>query len=52
MKTLGETYIDLISTVSRKRQNLLSKSETWEPWESVKEEGKGREVSREKCRAQ
>ena len=47
-----KTYIDLIYVGSRKRKDLLSKLRAWEPWEKVEEEGRGREGSREKCRAQ
>ena len=52
MRTLRETYIDLIYMGIRKRQDLLSKLGTWEHWKRVEGEGRGREVSREKCRAQ
>ena len=48
----GETYMDLIYTGSRKRQDHLSKLGAWGPWERVEGEGKGREESIEKCRAQ
>ena len=40
MRLLRETYIDLIYMGSRRRQDLLSKLESWGPWERV--EGKGR----------
>ena len=33
MKTLRETYIDIIYMGSRKRQNLLSKLGAWGPWD-------------------
>ena len=52
MRTLRETYIDLIYMGSRKRQDLLSKLGTWRPWERVEGKGRGRDGSREKCRAQ
>ena len=52
MKTLRETYMELIYMGSRKRQDLLSKQEAWGPWERVEGEGRGRKGSREKCRAQ
>ena len=52
MRTLRETYIDLIYTGSRKRQDLLSKLGAWGPWETVEREGIDREGSREKCRTQ
>ena len=37
---------------SRKRQDLLSKLGACGPWERIEWEGRGREESREKCRAQ
>ena len=52
MRTLRETYIDLIYMGSRKRQGLLSKVGAWRPWEKVEEEGRGKERSREKCKTQ
>ena len=52
MRTLRETYIDLIYMGNRKRQDLLSKLGAWGPWERVEEERRGREGSREKCKAQ
>ena len=48
MKTLRETYIDLIYMGSRKRQDLLRKLEAWGSWERVEGEGRGKEGSREK----
>ena len=48
MKTLRETYIELIYIGSRKRQDLLSKLGARGPRERVEGEGKGREGSREK----
>ena len=45
MRTLRETYIDLIYMGSRKRQDLLSKLGAWGSWERV-EGGKG-EAGRE-----
>ena len=47
MRTLRETYIDLIYMGSRKRQDL-SKLGSWGPWERVEAEGRGREESRKK----
>ena len=44
MRTLRETYIDLIYMGSRKRQDLLSKLEAWGPWGRV--EGGRREAGR------
>ena len=35
MRTLRDTYIDLIYMGSRKRQALLSKLGAWGPWERV-----------------
>ena len=52
LRTLRDTYIDLIYMGSRKRQDLLSKVGAWGPWEKVEGEGRGKEGSREKCRAQ
>ena len=46
MRTLRETYMDLIYMVRRKRQDLLRKLGAWGPWERVEGEGKGRERSR------
>lgn len=36
MGTLKETYMDLIYTGSRKRQDLLIKSGAWGPWKKLK----------------
>ena len=52
MQTLRETYLDLIYKGSRKRQDLLSKSGAWGPWERVEGERRGRERSGEKYIAQ
>ena len=41
MRTLRETYIDLIYMGSRKRQDLLSKLGAWGPWGRV-EVGRGK----------
>ena len=47
MRTLRETYKDLIYMESRKRQDLLSKTGAWGPWQRVeerkREKGKGAE---------
>ena len=46
MRTLRETYMDLIYMGRRKREDLLSKLGAWGPWETVKrkgEEGRGAE---------
>ena len=51
MRTLRETYIDLTYLGHRKRQDILSNLGAQGFWESVEVEGKGRERSREKCRA-
>ena len=40
MRTLRETYMDLIYMGSRKRQALLSKLGVWGSWERAEEEGK------------
>ena len=49
MRTLRETYIDLIYMGSRKTQDLLSKLEAWGPWErGLKgrgETGRGAEIN-------
>ena len=42
MRTLRETYLDLIYIVSRKRQDLLSKLGAWGPWQRIEREGRGR----------
>ena len=39
MKTLRETYIDLIYMENRKRQYLMSKLGAWGPWERVEWQG-------------
>ena len=52
MRTLREMYIDIIYMGSRKRQYFLNKLGAWGPWERVKGEGRGREGSGEKCKAQ
>ena len=52
MRTLRETYMDLIYMGSRKRQDILSKFGAWRPWGRVEEEGKDREGNSGKCRAQ
>ena len=44
MRTLRETYMDLIYMGSRKKQNLLSKLGAWGPWERV--EGGGGEAEK------
>ena len=44
MRTLRETFMDLINMGSRKRQDLLSKLGTWRPWGRV--EGERRETGR------
>ena len=44
MRTLRETYIDLIYMGSRKRQDLLSKLRAWGPWGRI--ERKRREATR------
>ena len=51
MRTLRETYMDLIYMGSRKRQDLLSKLGARAPWERGEGEGRVREGSREKCGA-
>ena len=43
MRTLKETYMDVICMGSRKRQDLLSKLGGWGLWKRVVEEGRGRE---------
>ena len=48
MRTLRETYMDLIYMGSRKRQDLLRKLGAWGPWKRVEGEERGREGSREK----
>ena len=42
MKTLRETYIDLIYMGSRKKQDLLSKLGAWGPRERI-DKGRGEE---------
>ena len=49
MRTLRETYMDLIYMGSGKRHDLLSKLGSWGSWERVEGEGIGRDASREKC---
>ena len=44
--------MDLIYMGSRKRQDLLSKLESWGPWQREEGEGREKKGSREKCRAQ
>ena len=48
MRTLRETYIDLIYMGSRKRQDLLNKLGVWGLWERVEEEEREKEGSGEK----
>ena len=43
-----ETYMDLISMGSRKRQDLLSKLRAWGLWERIGRERRGREGGRKK----
>ena len=52
MRMLRETYIDLIYMGSRKEQDLLSKLGALGTLERVEGEGREKEGSREKCRAQ
>ena len=42
MRTLRETYMDLIYMRNRKRQDLLSKLGAQGPWERAEGEDKGR----------
>ena len=51
MRTLRETYIDLIYTESRKRQDLLSKLGAWGPSGRV-EAGRGAEKNVERNKNQ
>ena len=44
MRTLRETYMDLIYMGSRKRQDLLGKLGAWGPWERVEERGAEKNV--------
>ena len=47
MRTLRETYMELIYMGSRKRQDLLSKLEVWGSWERAEEAGeKGRRAEK------
>ena len=52
MRTLRETYIDLIYMGSRRRHDLLSKLGAWGPWERVEGKVRGREGKRENCISQ